>query len=144
MNTDVNKKDTDIPSSVDVPKIIERLKELNGLASDAEFARFLGGYERAAPGGWRKRNSLPWEEVFAKCRHQDMNYVIFGERRDTGGSPITEQTLREILSENRGKTVQEIKLQLAGLWEGIRRLFERVHGPLGPEADRKPADEKFS
>jgi hypothetical protein len=129
---------------VDVSKIIDRLKELKGLNSDAELARFLGGYERAAPGGWRKRNSLPWEELFAKCRHDDLNFILFGERRDESEDSLTYGALRDELAESRGKILQEMKIQSAAVTRLIRKLHESVHGPLSAELIRSLTGEDQS
>lgn len=142
MNTNVNGKDTEGQFIFDVPKIIERLKELEGVNSDAELGRIFD-VGRAAVGGWRDRNTLPWEKVFTKYGHMDLNWIVYGRKTEESGEVVTRGMLLEELAVNRGKIVQELKMQLAGLWSGIKGLHESAHGPLEPEAGRNLTDGQF-
>lgn len=124
----------------DTSQILERIQKTYGLKSDSDVARFLG-VSRGVVSGWKGRNTFDWELLFEKCGQEDLNWLIFGKEPENTGTPFTRQDLARELGRLRGTLEGELKIQLAGLWRGVKGLHERAHGPLGPEADRSPTGE---
>lgn len=62
-------------------EIIERIKEAEGLKSDASLADFLG-ISKPALANWRARNSIDYDVVFSKCEHLDFNWLVTGKKTE--------------------------------------------------------------
>ncbi len=66
---------TEILQNVDL--ILDRVKSLYNLRSDAELAGFLGN-KPGTISAWRSRKSIDLPLVLAKCREANAHFVVFG------------------------------------------------------------------
>ncbi|MEP0004543.1 MAG: hypothetical protein ABJ387_03685 [Balneola sp.] len=66
---------TQILQNVDL--ILDRVKRLFNLRSDADLATFLGN-KPGTISAWRSRKSIDLPLVLAKCREANAHYVVFG------------------------------------------------------------------
>ncbi|MEM4234573.1 MAG: helix-turn-helix domain-containing protein [Candidatus Methanomethylicaceae archaeon] len=64
---------------MDVEKILERLRMLTGVSTDAELAKLLG-VKPTAVYNWRIRNKISLEPVISLCEQYDLSpsFVLYG------------------------------------------------------------------
>ncbi len=58
--------------------ILDRIREAYNFKSDAELARYLGK-DPSTISTWRKRNSVNFNLIFAKCNDLNANYIVHGD-----------------------------------------------------------------
>lgn len=109
------------PTLLDVEAILERLKEIYGLGSDADLARFL----EMTPSGvstWKRRGTLDLSYIVEKClstptpnlKTVNLHWLIAGE----GAASL--ETVQSIV-------VDEITNQTPGiLQEVVSRIIEKL------------------
>ena len=71
---------SNIFNKIDVESILNRVKSVYKLKSDADVARFFD-VSRATPSSWRKRNTIDFQAFVTRCRDQDLNWLILGEKK---------------------------------------------------------------
>lgn len=77
---------TDNLQSVDF--ILDKIKEKENLATDAELADFLG----RKPGtisAWRARKTLDWELILTKCSNY-VNELLYGKKKELKDATIND------------------------------------------------------
>lgn len=62
----------------DVNKILDRIKLLFSLVSDAELAEFMD-VSPPTVSNWRTRGSVPYEKIIAKCEGKSLDLIFKGE-----------------------------------------------------------------
>ncbi len=76
---------TTIPGSAhagpDVATVLDRIKEIKRLATDAELAEYLG-YSPSTIAYYRMYGSLPYARIVEKLWEEDLNFVFKGVRFD--------------------------------------------------------------
>lgn len=113
-----------------VNKILDRVKLLFSLESDADLADFLG-VSPPTVSNWRARESIPYEKIISKCEGKSLDWIFRGEepppvvaeehdpyiasvatmmrtmdddtKKDIQLSVEKEKLLRELLREKQGK-----------------------------------------
>lgn len=63
---------------LDVNEILDDIRHYLKVNSDAELANFLG-VKPSTVSSWRKRNSLDFELIYAKCNNIDANWLLTGK-----------------------------------------------------------------
>ena len=65
--------------------ILQRVKNLYGFSKDADLANFLQ-VSPSTISTWRKRDSIDWALLFAKCKEADLNFLVKGEKKAPSGA----------------------------------------------------------
>ena len=85
---------TAIKKSLDVNKILDRLREYLGLKSDAEVAKFFGVRPNTVS-MWRKRNKMDFEALLTRSDEIDLPYIIYGDATLEKSKPALLSALEE-------------------------------------------------
>lgn len=107
-------------SILDKPMVLERIKQLYALKSNAELARFLG----VAPNtitNWYGRKTFDLDIIYTKCVKADFNWLFTGE-----GSMLRDEL--QIQSKSLQPAVQQ---ELAGEAAAYYKLFEKKDAEVG-------------
>lgn len=62
----------------DISQILDSIRHYLKVNSDADLANFLG-VKPSTVSSWRKRNSLDFELIYAKCNEIDANWLLSGK-----------------------------------------------------------------
>ncbi|TSE08755.1 helix-turn-helix domain-containing protein [Aquimarina algiphila] len=100
--------------------ILDRLKELLEIDSDFSLSEYLG-VKANTISSWKKRNSLDYSLIIAKCEHEsfDLNYVFLNSSKDLKTIKNTNENskLAKIAFEKAEKNeevIEELKCQIEG------------------------------
>jgi len=95
--------------------ILDRIKEAYNMRSDVELARFLDR-DATTISSWRKRNTIDWDLILAKCKDINRNYLIDGD------TPIFSYDIKPSGLET--KDAEESYRNLSPKQEEIKRDYE--------------------
>jgi Bacteriophage CI repressor helix-turn-helix domain len=62
-------------------QILDEIRSMRGLKSDAQLGKLLGNISQATIGSWRARNSIPFKKIVAFCHRegQSLDTLVLGD-----------------------------------------------------------------
>ena len=70
--------------------ILSRVKLALNISTDTKLSLFLG-IDKSTLSSWKKRNSIDYQLIFAKCKHVNYDWLITGRGKMIRGNSIPEQ-----------------------------------------------------
>ncbi len=106
----------------DATIILERLKKAYSLKNDAKLANFLDVKPNTIA-TWKKRNSIDFPLIFAKCHDLNLNWLLTGQ----GPMFLTEQAPggineRSAQYQTKAQEIERLKKEIAILKEELKKM----------------------